>query len=75
MTDFMLLGGIALCAISVILAVVQLMRMQPPRAAAVTLIIGVVLIFVAAYLDPEAFQASGIFNAWSKLTGSGQQTH
>lgn len=66
----MLLGGIALCAISAILAVVQLMRMQPPRAAAVTMIVGVVLIFLAAAMDPEAFQASAIVNGWSKLTGS-----
>ncbi|MBC9246968.1 hypothetical protein H4P12_09615 [Paracoccus sp. 11-3] len=74
MTGFLLLVGTALCAVSVILAMVQLMRMQPPRTAAITLIVGIVLIFVSAYLDPKAFQASAIVNMWSWLTGSGPQT-
>ena len=40
MSDLLLLGGIALCLISVLVAVVQLLRTQPPRAAAILLVLG-----------------------------------
>lgn len=73
MTDFLLLGGIALCVISVVLAVVQLLRLQPPRAAAVTLIVGIVLILAAAYLDPQPFQVSDIGEAWTQVTETVQE--
>ena len=47
MSDLLLLGGIALCLLSVIVAVVQLLRTQPPRAAAILLVLGISAIFAA----------------------------
>ena len=69
MSDLLLLGGIALCLISVLVAVVQLLRTQPPRAAAILLVLGVAAIFAAAYLAPEPFGLEQIPQAWARLVG------
>ncbi|AUH33433.1 hypothetical protein [Paracoccus tegillarcae] len=71
MSDFLLLGGIALCILSVIYAVIQLMRVQPPRAAVIMLILGIVAMFAGAYLSPQPFTVEEIPAAWSRLTGGG----
>lgn len=70
MSDLLLLGGIALCLLSVIVAVVQLLRTQPPRAAAILLVLGIAAFFAAAYLSPEPFSLEQIPQAWARLTGS-----
>lgn len=70
MTDYLLLAGVALCLISVVAAVVQLLQTQPPRAAVITLIIGIVAIFAAAYLDPEPFQPTDVLAAWDRVSGT-----
>ncbi|MBK4215726.1 hypothetical protein JJJ17_07300 [Paracoccus caeni] len=69
MSDYLLLAGVALCAISVIAAVVQLLQTQPPRAAAIMLILGIVAIFAAAYTSDEPLQPESVFAAWDRLTG------
>ncbi|MBU3030831.1 hypothetical protein [Paracoccus marinaquae] len=67
MIDFLLLGGVALCVLSLIYAVVQLLQAQPPRAAMITLILGIVAIFAAAYLQPEPFKLQDIGAAWDRV--------
>ncbi|GGF72164.1 hypothetical protein GCM10011402_25870 [Paracoccus acridae] len=69
MSDLLLLGGIALCLISVLVAVVQLLRTQPPRAAAILLVLGIAAIFAAAYLSPQPFTLEQIPQAWARVTG------
>ena len=39
----------------------------PPRAAVITLILGIVAIFAAAYLNPEPFQAGDLARAWDRV--------
>lgn len=74
MSDLLLLGGIALCLLSVIVAVVQLLRTQPPRAAAILLVLGIAAIFAAAYLSPQSFTLEQIPQAWARLTGGATTT-
>ena len=38
MSDILLLLGAALCALSVLMAIVSLLRTQPPRGAAIALV-------------------------------------
>lgn len=70
MSDYLLLGGIALCLLSVVIAVVQLLRTQPPRAAAILLVLGIAAIFAAAYLSPDPFSLEQIPQAWARVTGT-----
>ena len=74
MSDYLLLGGIALCLLSVIVAVVQLLQTRPPRMAAILLILGIVAIFAAAYLSPQPFSLEQIPQAWARLTGGATTT-
>lgn len=74
MTDYLLLAGVALCLISVVAAIVQLLQTQPPRGAVITLILGIVAIFTAAYLDPAPFQPQDVLSAWENLSSEATQT-
>ena len=69
MSDLLLLAGLALCVLSVLLAVFQLLQTQPPRAAALALLGGIVLIFAGAYLDPAPFGVDTIPAAVRDATG------
>ena len=51
MSDILLLLGAALCALSVLMAIVSLLRTQPPRGAAIALVLGIVLMFAGAQLS------------------------
>ncbi|TJZ91109.1 hypothetical protein FA743_12960 [Paracoccus gahaiensis] len=69
MSDLLLLAGVALCLLSVVLAIVQLMQARPPRAAALALIAGIFLLFVGAWTSPEPFGLSSIPAALQSVTG------
>lgn len=69
MSDLLLLAGIALCLLSVVLAVVQLLQTQPPRAAILALLGGIVLLFAGAWMDPEPFSPADIPAALGTVTG------
>ncbi|MFV0359448.1 hypothetical protein [Tropicimonas sp.] len=68
MSDLLLLGGVVLCALSLIVALVQLIRMEPPRAAVIVLILGIVAMFAGAYLSPAPVTLETIPAAWMRLT-------
>lgn len=68
MSDYLLLAGVALCLISVVAAVVQLLQTQPPRGAVITLILGIVLIFAGAFTNPDPFKPQDIASAWTRIT-------
>lgn len=69
MSDLLLLAGVALCLLSVVLAVIQLMQTHPPRAAVLALLGGIVLLFAGAYIDPEPFSPADIPAALETVTG------
>ena len=66
MTDLLLLGGVALCALSLVVAVIQLVRMEPPRGAAILLLLGIIVMFAGAHLKEGPFQAQDIPDAWGR---------
>ena len=68
MSDLLLLGGVLLCLLSVIVAVVQLLRTQPPRAAAILLVLGIAAILAGAILNPQQFSLDQIPQAWERVT-------
>lgn len=68
-SDLLLLGGVALCVISVIAAIIQLLQTQPPRGAAITLVVGIVLIFGGAYCSPDPFKPQSFLAAWQRISG------
>lgn len=69
MTDLLLLAGVALCLLSLPLAVVQLARTEPPRGAAVAFVLGIILIFAAAFLNPDPFRVQDVPAAFGRVTG------
>ncbi|MDK8875508.1 hypothetical protein [Paracoccus sp. SSJ] len=73
MIDILLLAGAALCALSVLMAIVSVVRTQAPRGAALLLVLGIVLLFAAAWLDPRPFGIQSLEESWQRLV-SGQVT-
>ncbi|WP_104491713.1 hypothetical protein [Paracoccus denitrificans] len=71
MIDILLLAGAALCALSVLMAIVSVVRTQAPRGAALLLVLGIVLLFAAAWLDPRPFGIQSLEESWQRLV-SGQ---
>lgn len=69
MTDILLGAGLVLCLLSVVLAVVQLLRTQPPRAAALAFVAGILLIFWAFAMQPQPFSPEGLAASLDRLTG------
>ncbi|MBM3603974.1 MAG: hypothetical protein FJX25_04275 [Alphaproteobacteria bacterium] len=69
MSDLLLLLGVALCLLSVVLAVVQLLRTQPPRAAAICFVAGIAALLAGAWLNPAPFAPGDIPAAFEQVTG------
>ncbi|MDO5605036.1 MAG: hypothetical protein Q4G25_07745 [Paracoccus sp. (in: a-proteobacteria)] len=68
--DLLLLGGIALCALSVIAAIVQLIRTEAPRGAAILLVLGIAAMAGSAALGgTDRLGPAGICAAWDRVTG------
>lgn len=74
MTDYLLLAGVALCLISVVAAIIQLLQTRPPRGAAIALVLGVAAIFAAAWLSPEPLQPHDVVQAWSRVSSQATTT-
>lgn len=69
MIDLMLLAGSGLCAISVVLAVVSVVQTRAPRLAAIALVLGLALLFGAAWLRPAAVGPQQVLDVWQRLLG------
>lgn len=68
MSDFLLLAGIALCLLSVPLAIVAMLATRAPRGAAAAFVLGVMLIGFGAWASPDGFRVQDIGEAWGRLT-------
>jgi len=68
MIDILLLAGVALCAVSVVLAILAVIRTEPPRAAAIALVLGLVLMFGGTALDDRPLGLNTLAQSWSRLT-------
>lgn len=71
MIDLLLLAGVALCALSVIMAVVSVARTQAPRGAAVVLVLGIVALFATVLLDTRPLGVGSLQESWQRVI-SGQ---
>ena len=67
MIDLLLLAGVALCALSVVMAVVSVERTRAPRGAALALVLGIVALFAASWLDERPFGWRSVCDAWERL--------
>ncbi|WBU61147.1 hypothetical protein [Paracoccus albus] len=67
MTDIFLLLGSGLCLLSVLAAVVDLLRTQAPRTAAILLVAGLVVLGFAAWREPGSVGAAQLGAAWDRL--------
>ena len=67
MIDILLLAGVALCVLSVLMAVVSVARTRAPRGAAIALVLGLVLAFAGAWLDPRPFGVETLRESWQRL--------
>ena len=67
MSDILLLLGAALCALSVLMVIVSLLRTQPPRGAAIALVLGIVLMFSGAQLSQGPFGVETLSGAAQRL--------
>ncbi|MBU2958062.1 hypothetical protein Q4511_10490 [Paracoccus sp. 1_MG-2023] len=63
----LLVIGVALCVASVVLAVVQLLRLQPPRLAVLALVAGILALFAGAQLQPGPFSPSDVATAFGSV--------
>ena len=61
--QLLLAGGVALCVVSVVLAVVQLLRLQPPRLAVLALVAGILALFAGAQMQPGTFRPADVATA------------
>lgn len=69
MIELLLLAGSALCVISVVMAIVSLARTQAPRGAAIAFMLGLILLFVAAWMQPSAVDPRHVVESWQRLLG------
>ncbi len=67
MIQLMLLAGTALCVISVVMAVIAVAQTRAPRAAAIALMLGFIVLFVAARMQPGAVTPENVVQVWQKL--------
>lgn len=68
MIDILLIAGVALCALSVLLAIVALLRTEAPRLAAIALVAGLGALFAGTLLDDRPLGLNTIAQSWSRLT-------
>ncbi|WJS83238.1 hypothetical protein [Paracoccus sp. TOH] len=67
MIDILLLAGVALCALSVLTAIVSVVRTRAPRGAAILLVLGLVLAFAGSWLDQRPFGVAALKESWQRL--------
>lgn len=67
MIDILLLAGVALCVLSVLLAIVSVVRTRAPRGAAILLVLGIALAFAGTWLDQRPFGIPALQESWQRL--------
>ncbi len=73
MIDILLLAGVALCVLSVLMAIVSVARTQAPRGAAILLVLGLAMLLAGGWLDQRPFGVQSLQESWQRLV-NGQVT-
>ncbi|SDE56756.1 hypothetical protein SAMN05421538_10830 [Paracoccus isoporae] len=69
MADVLLLLGTALCVLSVLSAIISVLRTQAPRPAAILLCLGIAVLVVAAVIEPGSVGFDQIGAAFGRVFG------
>ncbi|WBU54031.1 hypothetical protein [Paracoccus sp. SCSIO 75233] len=69
MADILLLLGVFFCALSVVAAIISVLRTQAPRGAAIMLCAGLIMLAVAAWMAPGAVGVDQLGAAWARVFG------
>lgn len=67
MIELLLLGGSALCVISIVMAVIAVVQTRAPRGAAIALMLGIIGLAVAAKNDPAAVTPDNVVATWQRM--------
>ncbi len=68
MIDLLLIAGSALCALSIVMAIIAVAQTQAPRSAAIALMMGILLLLLlGAKSDPAAVNPDNMMGAWKRL--------
>lgn len=67
--DILMLAGLALCALAVVMGVVQLARTEPPRGAAILLVLGVAVLLGSVILGGAVPSIEAVTGAVTRLSG------
>lgn len=67
MFDILLLVGVALCGLSVLLAVMALLQTRPPRSAAIALILGMIVLFSVSWLSDRPLDQEVLSQTWQRV--------
>ena len=74
MIDILLLAGVALCALSVLLAILALARTQAPRGAAIALVLGLLVLLGVNVVDHRPLSLNSLAQSWSRVTSGNLAT-
>lgn len=66
-SDLLVLAGVAIAALSVLLAIIALARTRAPRGGAQALVLGIVMIAVGAWSSTQPMTPHFIGDAWSRV--------
>ncbi|WP_313135187.1 hypothetical protein [Paracoccus jeotgali] len=67
MSDFLLLLGVALCALSLVAAIVSVLMTRAPRGAAILLVAGILSLALAAWVEPGSVGFDRIPQAMNRV--------
>lgn len=67
MTDILLLIGTGLCALSVLVALIELLQTRAPRAAAILLVGGIAVLAYTAWQNPGSVGPQQLGAAWGRI--------
>ena len=70
LSDLAVLAGVALAALSVVLAVVALAQTRPPRGGALALVAGIALFGLGAWASTQPVTPAMICDAWTRVTST-----
>lgn len=69
MADILLLLGTGICILSVLAALIAVLRTEAPRTAAILLCLGIAVLVVAAVIEPGSVGFGQIGAAFSRVFG------
>ncbi|WP_134678514.1 hypothetical protein [Paracoccus ravus] len=70
MIDILLLVGVALCALSVLMAIIAVVQTRAPRGAAIALVLGLGALFAGSLIAERPLSLETLARYWARVTGT-----